>query len=370
MSVPVKFFSTEMQDRQFDALSAISRVITRSHYVMGPEVERFQQAFAEYLGARHCVGVGNGTDALEIALRALDIQAGQEVVCVANAGFYAPTAIHALGASPSFVDIDPATMTMSPKALEQRLARTPAAAVVVTHLYGQAADLDRLNALCQARGIPLIEDCAQAHGAMAGNRRTGSVGTLGCFSFYPTKNLGALGDGGAIVTNDSALHDKVQALRQYGWQRKYHVGIPGGRNSRLDEIQAAVLSEKLPLLDSWNDERRRLAKRYNQAFADLPVILPHSIDNDNVAHLYVLRTPHRDALKAHLASQQIGCDIHYPVPCHRQPAYPALSAQGDLAQCETACAQVLTLPCYPGMPPADHERVVDAVRGFFEGVPA
>ena len=372
MSTGVKFFSTQEQDREIDALAAMKRVLDRRHYVLGEEVTRFQQEFAAYLGTEFCTGVGNGTDALEIALRALGVQAGDEVVCAANAGFYAPTAIHAVGARPFYADVDPATMTMSASHLEACLAGRRPKAVIVTHLYGQSADVPALLALCRPQGIALIEDCAQAHGAMVGGRKVGTLGDVGCFSFYPTKNLGALGDGGAVVTSDAALHSRLQMLRQYGWGQKYHVDMAGGRNSRLDELQAAVLREKLPLLDRWNAARRRIATRYSEAFQDLPLTLPPSLGTDYVAHLYVVRTTRRDALKAHLAAEGIACDVHYPVPCHLQQAYRAHAQDqhAGLAECVAACGQVLTLPCYPGMPDADIGTVTASVRRFFEGLPA
>lgn len=367
MSQPIKFFSTEAQDNQVDLLGAISRVVGRKHYVLGEEVNRFQEAFASYIGTAFCVGVGNGSDALELALRALGIARDDEVACVANAGFYAPTAIYAVGAKPVYIDIAPDTMTMSSDSLVSQLQGRQVKAVIVTHLYGQCADVPKLLAACTARGIPLIEDCAQAHGAMINGRRAGSFGAMGCFSFYPTKNLGAIGDGGALVTSDPVLHDHIQKLRQYGWDKKYHVGLAGGRNSRLDEVQAAVLRDKLAWLDRWNEQRRDTARRYSQALSALPLRLPTSLADDYVAHLYVVRTPHRDPLKAHLASLGVSTDIHYPIPCHLQPAYRDDQANGPLDQCVEACNQVLTLPCYPGMPASDTDRVIAAVQQFFEG---
>jgi len=253
---------------------------------------------------------------------------------------------------------------MAPEALAAALAEGRVAAVIVTHLYGQMADMPRLTALCQAAGVPLIEDCAQAHGAALQGRRAGAWGTLACFSFYPTKNLGALGDGGAVLTDDAALAERLRALRQYGWTRKYEVGLPGGGNSRLDELQAAVLLAKLPHLEAANAERRAIAAGYSAAFAGLPLDCPPPPGPDHAMHLYVVRTPHRAALQAHLAAHGVASDIHYPLADHRQPVRAAQPLP-HLPVTEAACAEVLSLPCYPGLTAPQGARVIEVVRQFF-----
>jgi aminotransferase EvaB len=342
---------------------AVRRVLARGWYVLGEENERFESAFAAYCGTRHAIGVANGTDAIELALRALGLRAGDTVITAANAGFYTTISALAIGARPVFADVDFLTHAINEPALTAALELHPAAkAVVVTHLYGRLAEIKSLAALCDAAGIPLIEDCAQAHGARIDGRRAGSFGTIGCFSFYPTKNLGALGDGGALTTDRDELAQRIRSLRQYGWDTKYHVQQTGGRNSRLDELQAAVLSAKLPRLDAWNARRRAIAERYTRAITNARVICPPIGGEDYVAHLYVIRCEDRDALRAHLAVRGIGTEIHYPVPDHRQAALRDDSL--NLPVTEKLTAEILTLPCFPEMTAAEVERIVAAVNGW------
>jgi dTDP-4-amino-4,6-dideoxygalactose transaminase len=292
--------------------AAIARVLGRGWYILGPEVEAFEREFAAYCGADECIAVANGTDALEIALRGLSIGPGDEVITVANAGMYATTAIRATGAAPVYVDVDPATLLLDAAALAScPTSRTRA--VIVTHLYGRLADVDRIAVIARERGIALIEDCAQAHGACRDSRRAGTFGTFGCFSFYPTKNLGALGDAGAIVTGDAGLAAKVRALRTYGWGAKYHCEVEGGKNSRLDELQAAVLRVQLPHLDAWNRRRREIAARYARTIAHPAIMLPpQGATEADVAHLYVVRTPYRTSLREHLAASGVATDAQHP----------------------------------------------------------
>ena len=308
-------------------------------------MEAFEAEFAGFCGATHCVGVGNGTDALELALRALEIGPGDRVVTVANAGGYSAAAILAVGAEPLYIDVDPISMEMDPRALAAA-AGPGTRAVIVTHLYGRMADMPAV--LDAARGIPVVEDCAQAHGARLDGRAAGTWGAIGCFSFYPTKNLGALGDGGAVITRDAALAARVRALRQYGWRAKYHSLTPGGRNSRLDELQAAVLRAKLPHLEGWNRRRRALAGMYNQFFAEATLARRAPSGEDDVVHLYVLRYPDRDRLRAALSAASIGSDVHFPVPDYRQDSAAGRAwAACRLPVTEACCAEVVTLPCYP-----------------------
>jgi dTDP-4-amino-4,6-dideoxygalactose transaminase len=360
----IPLFSAALANQGVDLAGAVLRVLESNSFVMGKEVAKFEEEFAGYTGLSHCISVANGTDALELALRALDLQPGQKVACVANAGFYSATAIHLAGGVPLYVDVEEQSLTMAPEALEQALRDQPAA-VIATHLYGQLAAIERLAAICRSAGVPLIEDCAQSHGASRNGRRAGSFADLACFSFYPTKNLGALGDGGAVLTANDALATRLKGLRQYGWSKKYEVSMLGGCNSRLDEIQAAVLRAKLPLLEQHNARRRAIATRYNDAFARLPLRLPASVGVDFVAHLYVVRTDRREALRAHLAACGVATDVHYPIADIRQPAFAGLYGGASLPVSEAACATAMSLPCFPGMPQEDVERVVQAVSEFF-----
>lgn len=361
VSSTIPLFSAAAANSGLDFSGAIKRVIERHWYVLGDEVAAFEREFSQYVGASECVSVANGTDALELALRGVGVGKGDRVVAVANAGFYGSTAIHAIGAIPIYVDVDLKTLTMSVSGLAKALEFGPKA-IIVTHLYGQLADIEELVRVANGAGITVIEDCAQAHGATRNGKQAGNFGHVGCFSFYPTKNLGALGDGGAIVTNEPDLAARVRRLRQYGWSQKYIVEAAGGRNSRLDEIQAAVLREKLPHLAQWNIERRDIARRYNEAFASLPVQCPCSTDEDYVAHLYVLRVKDRNAFREFLKAHGIATDVHYPIPDHQQPAYPW---SVKLEVTESECSSVVSLPCYPGLGDAEVERVIEAVLEYF-----
>jgi dTDP-4-amino-4,6-dideoxygalactose transaminase len=324
--------------------AAISRVLDSGWYILGPEVQAFEREFAAYCEAGDCVSTGNGTDALELALRAIGIGPGDRVATVANAGMYATTAIRQIGATPVFVDVDPVTMLMTPANLR---SAGEVNAAVVTHLYGRIADTPGLLNC----GVPLIEDCAQAHGARV-------RGVAACFSFYPTKNLGALGDGGAVVTNDRGIAERVRSLRQYGWTRKYASEIAGGRNSRLDEIQAAILRAKLPHLDSWNEQRRRIAAKYDKAFGQAT-----PVSSDYFAHLYVLRRRDRDGLRKRLAERGIGSEIHYPIPDHKQKS---IHSQASLPITEQLCSEVLSLPLFPEMTDEEVHSVIETVAEWDE----
>jgi aminotransferase EvaB len=360
----IPLYSAAAADQGLDLAAVAARVIGSHWYVLGEEVAAFEKEFAGSVGVPHAIGMANGTDALELALRALGVGAGDQVLCAANAGFYTAGAARALGAQPVWVDVDDRTLTLCPAALERALPNVKAKALVATHLYGQLAAVDRIAAICAAAGLPWIEDCAQAHGARIGTRVAGSFADAACFSFYPTKNLGALGDGGAVVTRDSGLAQTLRSLRQYGWGAKYEVVREGGRNSRLDELQAALLRAKLPRLDAQNALRRDIAVRYNAAFADLPLRCPPSTGEDYVAHLYVVRSPRRDVLRAHLRDHGVASDVHYPIPDHRQPVCAGMPVPA-LPVTEAACDEVLSLPCHPGLSALDAQRVVTAVRSFF-----
>jgi len=348
--------------------AAIDRVLASGQYILGGEVEAFESEFAEYLGGGHAVGVANGTDALELALRAAGVGRGDIVATVANTVSATAAAIQEIGALPMFVEIDADTMVMSADALEGALSRhgTRIKAVVPVHLYGYPADMPRIRQACERHGARLVEDCAQSHGAGVGGRRAGAWGDLAAFSFYPTKNLGALGDGGAVFTRDADLAERVRLLRQYGWRTRYVSEIPG-RNSRLDELQAAILRVKLRSLDAENARRRRLAERYMHRLASAPLVLPaRPRDVEPVYHQFAVRTPARDAIRSALLEHGIACAVLYPVPVHWQPAW--LDASLSLPVSERACAEVLCLPCHAALQIEDADRVSDAVLKFTTGM--
>ncbi|MBS1856328.1 MAG: DegT/DnrJ/EryC1/StrS family aminotransferase [Acidobacteria bacterium] len=348
------------------ALAAgVQRVLDRGWFILGPECDAFEHEFAAYCGAAHCVSVANGTDALELALRALGIGPGDEVVTAANAGGYSSTAIRLAGAQPRYAEIDPATRNLSAAHLAGAI--TPRTrAVIATHLYGCMADVAALLEVTQRAGVPLIEDCAQAHGASIAGRKAGTWGAMGCFSFYPTKNLGACGDGGAVIASDAALARRVMSLRQYGWSRKYH-SAETGRNSRMDEMQAAILRAKLPLLDGWNRRRREIAARYSAALAGSAVDCPRGFGDEYVAHLYVIRVARRDETREELKACGIATDVHYPVPDHLQEAASRAGAVPPaLPETERAAGEVLTLPCYPELREEEIESIADALRALAE----
>lgn len=341
---------------------AIKRVLDRSWLVLGPEVETFEKSFANYVKVSHCRSLANGTDALELAMRALGVQAGDKVATVANAGMYTSTAILAIAGTPIYMDVDLVTQVVTQKEVERALQQG-VKAVVVTHLYGQAQpNIADIAAKCHEANVLLVEDCAQAHGARVNGKRVGSFGDAGCFSFYPTKNLGALGDGGAVVCHDAELAEKVGRLRQYGWSAKYQVELAGARNSRLDEIQAAILSEFLPHLDSWNACRREIASQYSALITHPEIVLPPVSGEDYVAHLYVMSTPRRDMLREHLRKRDIATDVHYPIPDHRQPVFGNRFLDLHLPNTERLAHEVLTLPCYPEMNQEDVGKIVNAVN--------
>ena len=340
--------------------NAVGNVLASGWYVLGRQVREFERQFAAYCQTSHCITVANGTDALELALRALGVGQGSKVITVANAGAYSTTAILAVGAVPEYVEIDENTLLMSVEHLHQ-LIGPEIRAIVVTHLYGQAAPILEVLELVRQHRIPVVEDCAQAHGAMVSGKRVGSFGALGCFSFYPTKNLGALGDGGAITTSDAHIAQRVLRFRQYGWEKKYKIALAGGRNSRLDELQAAVLLVKLPHLDRWNQRRLHICQRYADLIKQPLLALPVISQGSSVGHLFVVRTPHRDSLQAHLKSHGIMADIHYPIPDHLQLGLSGMVPAVALPVTERACQEILTLPCFPEMTDAEVEHVINVV---------
>jgi dTDP-4-amino-4,6-dideoxygalactose transaminase len=347
-------------------LAAMARVLDSGWYILGGEVERFEAEFAAALGLASAVGVGNGTDALALALRGLGIGPGRRVATVSHTAVATAAAIEMAGAEPVFIDINPASYTMDPRGLEAALAApgAPVDAVIVVHLYGQPADLPAIAALAARAGIPVIEDCAQAHGAKIGDACAGSLGAAAAFSFYPTKNLGALGDGGLVAAADPAVAARIRSLREYGWERRYVSERPGV-NSRLDELQAAILRVGLPFLEAGNRRRREIAAAYTAGLAGTGLALPTARPGTtHVFHQYVIRHPDRDGLQARLKSLGVVTLVHYPVPVHEQPAYRERCAVGPagLAATERAAREILSLPMHPELDDAAVAAVIEAVR--------
>ncbi len=350
---------------QKDAIdAAIARVLGSGWYILGSEVETFETAFAAWLGTAHAVGASNGTDAIELVLRACDIGAGDLVFTVSHTAVATVAAIERAGAIPVLVDIERGGFTMDPAALELALANPPPgrpAAVVPVHLYGEPADLAPILALARRHRLRVIEDCAQSHGALYQGHKTGSFGDAACFSFYPTKNLGALGDAGMVATNDAELAVALREIREYGWRDRY-VSARIGINTRLDPVQAAILGVKLPLLDRSNTRRQAVAARYDAGLAGLPLALPRRRGGDgtHVFHQYVVRSRERDRLRDHLRAAQIGTGIHYPAPVHLQPAYQGRLAElpPGLPETTAAVGEILSLPIYPQLSGDMADRVI------------
>jgi dTDP-3-amino-3,4,6-trideoxy-alpha-D-glucose transaminase len=343
--------------------AAIDRVVSSGWYILGPEVEAFEAAFAAASGATQAVGVGTGTDALALILRGLGIGSGDEVITPPLSAAYTALAVLMAGARPVFADIDPMRLTIDPDAIERAI--TPRTrAVLPVHLYGQAADMTAVERIANRHNLAIVEDCCQAHLATVSGRPVGTIGVAGAFSFYPTKNLGALGDGGAVITNDQSLADRIRRLRNGGEREKYN-HEEAGVNSRLDELQAAVLRARLPFLPEWTARRRTLAGIYRSALTGMSVTPLPEMDPGHVYHLFVVRTGKRLALQQHMTARGIGTLVHYPYPIPRQPAFAA-SRPSPCPNAESACKAVLSLPLHPGLDAADLQHVVAAIRDFQE----
>jgi dTDP-4-amino-4,6-dideoxygalactose transaminase len=339
---------------------AIARVLASGRYSLGEEVIRFEREFAEFVGTGHCVGTASGSDALEIALRAVGCREGSEVVTAANCGMYTTLAARRIGAHARFADVTPETMNLTASSVFDALgSRT--GAVVVTHLYGLLADIEPIVELCRLRSVPVIEDCAQAVGAARNGRRAGSFGDIAAFSFYPTKNLGALGDGGAVLTNSPTMAEVARSLRQYGWGARYQVVREGGFNSRLDELQAAVLSAKLPFVEAWNERRRSIATAYGQALDPSVGTMATGRGTDYVGHLAVIAARNRPELQRRFHDHGIATAIHYPFPDHRQPVLGATYRTVDLPVTEHLAEQVLTIPLFPELEDFEIERISEVL---------
>jgi dTDP-4-amino-4,6-dideoxygalactose transaminase len=346
---------------------AIARVMRNCSFVQGSEVKAFEDAFARYLGVSQCVAVNSGTAALHLALLGLGIGPGDEVITVAHTFIATSEAVSAVGARPVFVDVDPVTYTMDPAKVEAVItSRTKA--ILPVHLYGNPANMDALMAIAKRRNLLLVEDACQAHGASYKGRMAGTIGVAGCFSFYPGKNLGACGEGGAMVTNDEALAQKVRMLREHGSVQKY-VHVMPGYNFRMEGIQGAVLAVKLPHLDGWNDRRRALAKRYNERLAGQGIVLPkEEAQGKHIYHLYVIQTDDREGLRDHLAQRGIETGLHYPIPLHQQEAYASLGYRtGDFPVTEKATQRIVSLPMYPDMSLEAADYVSDAIIEWVKG---
>jgi dTDP-4-amino-4,6-dideoxygalactose transaminase len=363
MDIPAANPRAQYLSHQAEINAAIAAVLDGNRYILGPQTQAFEQEFARYLGVSHAVGTGSGTEALHLALRACHIGAGDEVITVSHTAVATVAAIELAGATPVLVDIDPQTYTIDPQLIERALtSRTKA--IIPVHLYGAAANLNPIVDLARRHNLKVIEDCAQAHGARYADRVAGSVGDAACFSFYPTKNLGAIGDGGLVATNDAALAQQLQLLRQYGWHERY-ISAVAGWNTRLDELQAAILRVKLRHLDEDNAKRRKLAALYDELLAGIVTIPIEPPNTRHVYHLYVIRHPRRDALMAYLHECGIGTAIHYPVPIHLQPAYRGrLGDAGALPETECAAQEIVSLPMYPELSTDEVRTVAQAVREF------
>ena len=340
-----------------------SSVLNSSQHILGQNVTDFERVFGNYIGVKECIGVANGSDALVIALRALGVNRNDEVATVANAGFYTCAALNQIGAQPIFIDIDLDSQLIDPKDFKSKVLINKIKFLVVTHLYGQVAPIKELLDICIENGIRVLEDCAQAHGAQVDGKKIGSFGDISTFSFYPTKNLGAVGDGGAVLTNNIELAEKVRKIRQYGWGKKYEVEIENGVNSRLDELQAAFLLEKLENLDTWNKQRISIAEQYTKAFTGAKVkVLSNTLEG--VAHLFVVLSDNRKELIDHLAKHKIQSAIHYPIADHKQKIYENRFKDIKLPITEDSVGKILSLPIYPGMKQEDINHIISAVTSF------
>ena len=365
--IPYLDLAAQMRPLRAEIEAALAQALDKCTFCLGPDVAAFEAEFAAFCGVKHCVGVNSGTSALHLAMRLLNIGPGDEVITTPYTFVATSWAISYVGAKPVYVDIEDATFNLNPELVEKAVtSRTRA--ILPVHLYGQPCALDELLAIANKRGLALVEDAAQAHGALYKGRRVGGLGQIGCFSFYPGKNLGAYGEGGALVTNDGAFAARARALREHGSSvRYYHDEI--GYNYRMEGFQGAVLRVKLRHLNRWVEERRRVARRYTELLADTPLKLPVEAQGVQSAwHLYVVRHPRRDELKKHLEEHGIGCALHYPLPLHVQKCYAHLGYKaGDFPVAEKAARECLSLPIYPEMTDEQVKRVAEVIRDFFKG---
>ena len=363
-ALPLAQFHTHERDIR----AAVTAVLDSGGYILGREVAAFERAFADYCGVAHAVGVASGTDALVLAMRSLDIGPDDEVITVSHTALATVAAVLATGAKPVLVDIDPVYYTIDPARLEAAITKKTKA-VIAVHLYGQAADLTQIQRLTRRHRLKLIEDCAQATGGRFGDKRLGAIGDVACFSFYPTKNLGGIGDGGMVITPSAVIAERVTRLRQYGWDAKRETREVGV-NSRLDPLQASILKVKLPHLDADNARRGAIASRYDRGLAGLPVTVPAvRAGSQHVYHLYVIQCRDRDRLKESLAASGIEAGIHYLKPAHRMKGYAERLKlpKAGLPVTTRLVGRILSLPMYPELSDADVDRVIEAVRLHYKG---
>ncbi|MEB3188442.1 MAG: DegT/DnrJ/EryC1/StrS family aminotransferase [bacterium] len=366
VAIPVVNPGRQVQALRAELLDAMARVMDGGTYIMGSEVERFERDFASFCGARHGVGVASGTDAVALALKAVGVNQGDEVITVSHSAVATVAAIEQIGAVPVFVDIDPVSRCLDPSGILPVLsARTRA--IVPVHIYGQPAAMGDILAIARRRGLRVVEDCAQAHGAEIEGQRVGSFGDAAAFSFYPTKNLGAIGDGGMVVTSSDEVREALVCLRQYGWKERYISDVPGN-NSRLDELQAAILSVHLRRLEADNARRRDIAGRYLEALEGTGLVGPARISGTlHAMHLFVVETADPERLRGHLAHAGVGTGRHYPMAIHQQPAYRGRIRGGDLLpRTEALYARILSLPMFPGLTDHEVEVVCQALRDWKE----
>jgi dTDP-4-amino-4,6-dideoxygalactose transaminase len=365
--IPMNNFVRRYKENKKAINRALGAVLKSGWFVMGPELKQFETAFARYLGAKHVVSVHSGTDALYLALRALDVGAGDEVITVAHTATPTISAIRLAGATPVFVDILEETFNMDPVAIERKITRKTKI-ILPVHLYGYPADMDRIMRIAKKHKLFVLEDCAQATGSTYKGKKVGTIGHINAFSFYPTKNLGTFGDGGAIATDDPKLAERVRWIRQYGEIEHYKNKVEG-INSRLEELQSAILNWGLPKLTSWNKKRAVIAAKYIKGLTGLPIVLPVSGDKmlQHAWHLFVIRTTQRDALKKFLAQKGIATGIHYPTPVHLQEAYRFLRYRvGDLPVTERIVSEILSLPISPELSKKEQEMIIAKIKEFFK----
>ncbi len=356
----------QYQDIQEEIRVAVDRVLCSGWYILGKEVENFEKEFSNYCGAKYAVGCASGTEAIALSLMALDIKNGDEVITVPNTAVPTISAISMVGATPVFVDVDECFL-IDVKKIEKAITKRTKALMPV-HLYGQMADMGEITNIANQYNLKVIEDTCQSHGAEYKGRKAGSVGTIGCFSFYPTKNLGCFGDGGAVTTNDKALYHKLLMLRNYGQEKRYFHSIKG-INSRLDEMQAAILRVKLKYLDQWNIKRQKVARLYTMLLKDICITPLEKKEYYHVFHLYVIRTEHREDLQAYLQKNRIDTLIHYPVPVHLQEAYKDLQyKQGDFPSAEQLSGEILSLPMHPYLTEDNVSRICNKICEYMKGV--
>lgn len=365
MDVKFADFLRQYEFIKQDINNAIQGVLDSGWYIMGNELDRFEHEFAGYIGSKYAVGCASGTEAIALALMAIGVGNGDEVLTVPNTAVPTATGISMTGAVPTFVDIDPKTLMMDIKLVEQRISEKTKA-IIPVHLFGSSVDLGPLIEIASTYNIPIIEDCAQSCGTEYGGRKTGSIGCCGTFSFYPSKNLGCYGDGGAVTTNDEVLYEKLKMLRNYGQVRRYHHASPG-INSRLDEIQAAILRVKLTKLDEWNRRRNHIAEMYRECLQNLPVIIPSLLkENKHSYHLYVILVEEREKFVQYLQSEGIQTLIHYPIPVHMQEVYKCLGNQkGDFPIAERVAEQIVSLPMWPELTDEEINYVCKKISAFF-----